>query len=370
MANRRIYKFSELFDLFTAKFATLTELVDDFNIGSVVRAIGQSVVFFVNFLQVQVDVAFKSFRIDTAEDVDLDNRVGDWLLTRSQASAAQGDIIFSSSDPSDQEFIIPAGTTVSTQEDVYGNTLDYTLDFDLTFPSGSSSVTGSVTCTVNGSVGNVQANKITNITNPISGVDAISNPSALASGAETETDAQLRKRVVNKIIGEQTGNEASVLNAAYSVPGVTYAKVKNNTPSSGEYTLYFSTLDGIVDSALRTKVQIAVDAITTFGIVANYAIPSIVYSTISFDLTVSNILDSTTSANDVVSGAINAVYEFTRISNENTLKISDIIYTAKNVYGVTDISNVKIDGVAANKTVSDFEVIKLTDATKVSVTLV
>jgi uncharacterized phage protein gp47/JayE len=369
MANRRVYNFSELYNLFTAKFSTLTDLVNDFNIGSVIRAIGQSTVFFVNFLQVQIDIAFKSFRIKTAEGDDLDNRVGDWQLTRVQASPAQGDVVFISATAAEETFTITSGTVVSTEEDVYGDTLDFYLDGDLTFPSGYMQATGTVICLRDGLVGNVASGTVTNIKSPIPGVDSVTNPAAFSGGAETETDTQLRKRVPLKINGNRNANEDSVLNAAFSVPGVTYAKVKNNTPSSGEFTVYFSTYNGIVSSSLRADVADAVEAVTAFCIVPNFAIPDIVYVDINLTLEMDPDILATSASGEVVSGVINAVYDFTQLNTENELKLSDIIVTGKAVDGVLDIRSVTVDGAASNKEVDDFEVIKLSNRNNIHVTV-
>lgn len=369
MANRTIYNFNDIYSLFESKFGSLTNLVDDLNIGSFVRAVGQTVSFFVNFLQVQIDIAFQSFRVKTAEGDDLDNRVADWGLTRYSASAASGVVVFMSNEAATQEFIIPAGTIVSTQEDVYGFTLDYELQADLTFPSGATQASGDVVCTQTGTIGNTASNTITNIKDTISGIDSITNPSLFASGADAEKDELLKRRVPLKIIGNQNSNESSILNAAYSVPGITFAKVINNTPSSGNFTVYFSTASGTVDTSLRTQVKNAVEAVTSFGIVANFATPSIVNVDINLTLTMDDAILLTSASAQVVTGVINSIYEFVTLNNETTLKISDIIVYARSVDGVTDVSSVTIDGVASNREVLSTEVIKLASKNNVHVTV-
>jgi uncharacterized phage protein gp47/JayE len=369
MANRTIYNFNDIYNLFQAKFGALTNLVDDLNIGSVARAFGQTVSFFVNFLQVQIDIAFKSFRVKTAEDTDLDNRVADWGITRYSAVAASGVVVFISSEAATQQFIIPAGTIVSTQEDVYGFTLDYSLDSDLTFPSGALQASGNVTCTEVGNIGNTASYTITNIKDPIAGISSITNPDLLASGADAESDALLRRRVPLAIIGNQRANEASVLNAAYSVPGITFAKVINNNPSSGEFTVYFSTASGTVDTSLRTQVKDAVDVVASFGIVANYATPTITNVDISLTINMDDDVQLTSASASVVSGVINSVYDYVTLNSETTLKISDIIVYARSVDGVTDVSSVLIDGVATNKVVADTAIIKLANQNNVHITV-
>lgn len=366
MAIKRFYKFSELYNLFVNKFGTLTNIVTDFTVGSVMRALAQTVVFFVSFLQLQIKIAYESFRVATAKGSDLDTRIADWQMTRGQAAAAQGVIKFMANAAAEADFIIPAGTIVSTEEDVYGLTIDYSLDSDLIFPSGATSVTGEITCVETGRIGNVASGKITNITSPIAGVDSITNPEPTSSGAEDETDEQLRKRLPLRIIGLQTGNESAILNAAYSVPGVTYAKVLNNSPTNGHFTLYFSTYSGIVDSALRVRVKEAVDRVADFCIVANYAIPAVINVDVSMTLNI----DTETYASGVVTGEVrDAIYDFIQLNNANELKISDLIVIAKSIAGVLDVSSVTIDGSATNKSVSSFEVIKVDSLNDITFTV-
>lgn len=364
MADRRIYKFSELYDLFRQKFCDITGLADDFSEGSIVRAMGQSIAFFVNFLQIQIQVAFDSFRIKTAIGEDLANRVADWQITPYESTYAQGDVVFIRTTPAEADFIVPAGSVVSTVEDVYGLTIDYSLNLDTTFPSGFLSTTGTVTCLQLGRDGNVSSGKVTNLKTSISGVDSITNPSPISSGANDETDDQIRKRVPLKLIGLQKGNRSAVLEAAYSIPGVTYANVRNNTPSSGEFTLYFTNYNGIVDSDLRVQVKTAVDAVTDFCIVANYAIPTVINTTIDMVLTIDTNYALTSGS---VTGSVrDLIYDFVQINSENVLRVSDLISIVKSVDGILDVTTVEIGGVAANKTVTDFEVIKVVDRNSIT----
>jgi uncharacterized phage protein gp47/JayE len=367
MSLKKFYKFSEIYGLFVSKFNQLTDRADDANVGGINRAIGQTVSFFTDFLQLQIKVAYDTFRLKTAVGSDLDSRVADWQVSRVPYSYSNGPIVFLRNEPATEDFVISADTVVSTMEDVYGLTIDYSLLNDTTFPSGMTSTTGIVFCTSIGRVGNVTANKIINIKLPIDGVDAVTNPEELSNGAEEETDDQLRRRVPLKINGDQTANEDSILNAAYSVPGVTFAKIKDNTPSNGEFTLYFTNFNGVVDAQLRADVKDAVNKVTPFCVVANYSIPTVVNVSVSLDL----VLDLSYVTEASISGSITGqirdlIYDQIEISQENVLRITDLIVSAKRVDGVKDISNILINGANTNKTVNDFEVIKVVDKNSIT----
>lgn len=67
----------------------------------------------------------------------------------------------------------------------------------ITLQSGvitSGSVTLSATAVVPGPDGNTEKNTITNIVNPMSGIEAVTNASAFEGGRNTETDAEFRER--------------------------------------------------------------------------------------------------------------------------------------------------------------------------------
>ena len=77
---------------------------------------------------------------------------------------------------------------------------------------------------------------------PIANVASTYNIEATANGAERESDDELKRRVADYLLGLQSGNEASIKSACYSVEGITYVDVKENDPTNGNFTAYVAKL--------------------------------------------------------------------------------------------------------------------------------
>lgn len=87
-----------------------------------------------------------------------------------------------------------------------------------------------VECTEAGSIGNVIAGTINRVVNPDANVSAVMGVERMASGADEESDAELRTRLKTAMAGSGSGNENAILAAVLRVPTVQYAAmVANNT---------------------------------------------------------------------------------------------------------------------------------------------
>jgi hypothetical protein len=82
--------------------------------------------------------------------------------------------------------VITLGQTIIATDTFSVTYLDSTALFDYV----------QVNCSEIGLVGNIEANKITTIVTPISGVSSVTNPSAATGGTENETDVDYRKRLI------------------------------------------------------------------------------------------------------------------------------------------------------------------------------
>jgi uncharacterized phage protein gp47/JayE len=76
-----------------------------------------------------------------------------------------------------------------------------------------------------GETGNLAALAITNLDTVNSGIDAVRNDDAMASGTDTETDADLRERILFEFEGQGAGNQNDYRSWATAYPGVSEATV-------------------------------------------------------------------------------------------------------------------------------------------------
>lgn len=356
MPQREIYSFTEILNRMITRMSTTTS-ISDFTPGSNIRTIFETVSHFVEYLQFLIEAAFRSFYVDTAEGEDLDNRVEDFGMERREAVFASGVETFISDTPATETFIISAGTLVSTEADVFGNTIGYELDNDITFVSGALTATGTVTCTVAGIIGNVASGTITNISTTIPGVDSVINYSAFTNGSTEENDDQLRKRIPVHLNGLQKGNEDGIKAAILAIEGITLVRMEENTPSAGYITIYVSNESGVLTDDQLDEIQEAAESAASFGIETVVSTPTVEYIVITLD---ADIDDVNYELEFIKQDIRDSIAERVRTNPASDLLIFDLILAAT-VQGVNNVKNVKINGVADDYEVSGFKVIRLND---------
>lgn len=118
--------------------------------------------------------------------------------------------------------VIPAGQLVSDQNNInqWATVSDLTLDV-----AGIGSV--SVRCTVSGPV-TAAAGAINRIVTPYPGLSSVTNPAAAQVGRDIETDSELRQRRNRSTMAPASSPAESVYANLANIPGVTYARVRQN----------------------------------------------------------------------------------------------------------------------------------------------
>lgn len=151
---------------------------------------------------------------DTAEAEFLERWARIWGVTRIAATYAAGTVSFSGENGS----IIPAGTELQRQDEVTFRTDDAAVI------SGGAAIV-SVTASESGADSNTEAGASLALTSSISGVtNTATVTTALAGGADRETDSSLRARLVNRIQEPPHGGADFDYTAwALEVSGVTRA---------------------------------------------------------------------------------------------------------------------------------------------------
>jgi len=155
--------------------------------------------------------------LDNADGVNLDRVVALGGLTRQDAQKATVDLSVSGTNGTT---LAVGDLTVQTAQSVqFANITTGTI------ASGVTTLT--VRALVGGEDGVVPANSITQIVNPVAGVDAVNNPLASTGGAAIESDANLRARYESR--GVAGGSSVPAIIAALgNVDNVTRALVVEN----------------------------------------------------------------------------------------------------------------------------------------------
>jgi uncharacterized phage protein gp47/JayE len=161
--------------------------------------------------------------LDTATGADLDRLVFDrYGLSRKPASAALGVVRFSLASAPASNFLIPAGTLLSTPDGRQFVTL-----FDDTFLTTSTFLDVNVRSVLAGSSQMAASNSITSIISyPPSAPPGltVTNPLATAGGNNQESDSEYRARARIFYTTLRRGTRAALEQAALAVPGVRTAR--------------------------------------------------------------------------------------------------------------------------------------------------
>ena len=187
---------------------------------------------------------------DTAETEHLERWASIWGVARKPATPAAGTVTFSGADGS----TIPAGTTLARADGA-----EYTTDAAASIAGGVASV--AVTASLPGVAGNAAAGTKLSLSAPVAGVQGQATVDApgLAGGADTETDAALRGRLLDRIRSAPHGGNANdYVQWALEVPGVTRAWVYPAELGLGTVTVRFVADD---DPAGPIPSQTLVDAV-------------------------------------------------------------------------------------------------------------
>lgn len=195
------------------------------------------------------DIADKCF-VATATGEDLDRVASDYGMERRQSQNA---IVY-------LQITGTVGAIVNQNVKATYNNLVYTVT-ELKQIGSDGSVLVKAQCDTSGSIGNVEANTITQFVMSYDGLTAVTNPAPAYDGFDTETDSEFRARVMLYLSEDAVNcNEAQYKLWALEVPGVKTATVKGaETAGAGKVGVYISPTTGTVSSELIDAVGEYID---------------------------------------------------------------------------------------------------------------
>ena len=269
------------------KRPTLTELVDaaetdiearlpgadarmrrsNLNVLARVLAAGEHTLYaFINWISKQI-------LVDTAEADQLDRHAAIWGITRTPAAFASGNVTFAGTTG----IVIPIKTKLRRADGV-----EYFTNAEATLVAGTATV--AVTASAAGDAGNALGAAAVSLISPIAGVTSQATVAAggLTGGADAETDASLRGRVLTRIQQPPHGGASfDYVTWALAQPGVTRAWVYAQELGLGTVTVRFmmddTYDDGIPLAGDVPALQDAIDAVrpvtADVTVVAPIAVP-------------------------------------------------------------------------------------------------
>lgn len=130
------------------------------------------------------------------------------------AIRATGSVVFTALAAPGANVAIPIGTRISTVGTETATEKVYETTAAATLLAGQTTVTVAISAAVTGRTGNTGVGTITNIKTSISGIDSVSNPSAVTNGADRESEADRAARFRDYIATIKRGTAAALEYAA------------------------------------------------------------------------------------------------------------------------------------------------------------
>ncbi len=238
--------------------------------GSVIRSIVEAFSTSLFFIQTMVKKVYSSLYISKAKGLMLDALAKNFLIERKMATYATGLITITREDTTTEQTLV-AGTLFMTEDNNYNTQKRYVLQHNVTFPVGVSQMDGIIQAVDIGTAGNTSANTITFVKNTSMPVLSVNNDSDITNGVDTETDEELKNRLILKILSLLGGNERVIRSAALEVEGVVYTFVVDDRVIPGIAYLFVNNREGDIDESIINEVREKVEEVRPMGIIITVA---------------------------------------------------------------------------------------------------
>jgi uncharacterized phage protein gp47/JayE len=355
----------------------------DFTIGSVLRALVEAVAGVARWLQALILAVLAITRASTATGSDLDSWVADFgaaypdvpaaTFARLAAVGSVGPVTFARYTTV-AAASVPVGTTISTAD----GKQQFVVVADLTKPGyqagtnsyvmaiGTASVQATVQAITPGAASNVTAGLINTLTSAVVGGYTVTNAADFTSGADAESDADLRIRFRAFILSLREATPSALAYWVSSLgPAITVTLVENQevggAARKGIVLVVVDDGTGTPSSAVLAAASTAVNAHRAGGIEYAVLAPTVVSVAVAVDIT--------TSAEDT---ATKAAVTLAIQSYLNTLPVGSAVYYTMVyavIYAASDLvvaaTGLTLNGTSGNLAITSTQVAK---AGSVSVT--
>jgi len=357
MANLNTQSFSSIVSNFATAVQGACSSLIDFTVGSILLAVGQATAGVALWLQGLIMQVLAVTRASTSSGTDLDSFFAQFGFARLPAVAASGQVTFARFTPTNQANI-PVGATVTSSD----GTVVFTVIADTTnanysaglgyyvIPAGQSSISVTVQCTVSGTVGNLALGALNTLGTAISGVDYVTNAAAFINGVAAELDPAARSRFVLWIASLEAATLAAVQNAIESVAQNISGVILENALYTGvaQYGVFTVIADdgtGNPSSTTLSNVSNAVEAARPLTVTYSVHGPTVITATVSMAVSVAAGYVPAT-VYGLVQAAVQAYIN--GLGDDNNLPWSMLATTAYSVAGVTNVTNVLLNGGTAD----------------------
>jgi uncharacterized phage protein gp47/JayE len=340
----------------------------DLTVGSILRAVVEANAAVILWLQGLILQLLATTRAATSSGSDLDSWVADFGLTRLPGVAASGSVAFSRFTPT-QQAVVPVGATIQTGD----GSQQFAVTIDTTNPAYNAGLGGyvlaaavaSISVPVQaasvGAAGNALIGQINTLTQPIPGVDTVSNAAAFINGADAETDAALRTRFIAYVASLSKATKAAILYAITSLKqGMVAVLVENQQYGGATQNGYFyAVIDdgtGAPGSTLLSTANNAIDAVRPFTVAFGVFAPVVVTANVGMTITTASGYDHTATTLLVKTAVQNYINALSLGQTLTYSRLAQVAYDASP--GVTNVTGVTLNSGTSDLTATSQQVIK------------
>lgn len=297
-------------------------------------------------IYIELDRVIKLGFAQTTYGQYLDYRAGEHGLTRKPAVKATGQVTITGS----QGTVVPLGSVFAT-----GNGVQFVTTAAVTLDAAGNG-TALVEAVTAGTAGNVPAATITVIPVSIAGVTSVTNANPTTGGVDTESDADLLARLLEKVqLPATSGNPAHYLQWAKEVSGIGDAKVFPIWNGAG--TVKVVVIDSNkqpVDAATVESVADHIESVRPIG--ATVTVESA--TALNIDVTATVTLDTGAVLADVQTAFEASLVNYLKsiAFQQSYVSYAQIGSLLLSTTGILDYSGLLINGGTANVAVGDTQV--------------
>ena len=233
---------SEIYSRLVDHTITSTNEINDFSIGSAIRAMYEA-----------VSIELEQFYILTQENIREAIEKGvyeSFGFKRKEAIRAYGTLQIVFHNPVQTDRVIPRGTRFSSNSNNYPQIFETLEDFRI--PKGSIVADVEVHCTVVGTYGNVPANVINVMNSPIVNVKNVINPKAIQTGQDEEPLEEMRSRFRSYI---ESLSKATIPALEYGTREVHEVSGVYIDEKTGLITVYAHDNNGDLNDRVKAKIE-------------------------------------------------------------------------------------------------------------------
>jgi hypothetical protein len=236
--------------------------ITDVNVGSVARTLVEAVSRELAVLYTELNLAYDSAFLETAEGVSLDRVVGLLGYQRFRAGRPVGAVTFRRRPGSVGNITIPAGTPITDAADKIRYETITAHDMLAGESTAEVRIRGASQKTEP-----VKENTLTVIQQAIAGLESVTNERPTTRASDDESDAELRQRARVALLASNKGTVPAIQHGLLQIPEVRDVKVvemPNGVP--GEISLTISMDGSIPDGKLPDSVLERIEQLRPAGV--------------------------------------------------------------------------------------------------------